>query len=286
MSTGAEVRRPAQAGAAFGGPGPLPAGAFRRPGPVVGSRRQAGRAGAGRRGRSPGRRLAAAVRPVTRPSHASHAARRFRFGQPLWDAVGRRPWAVIASVAACAAAGTFTLGGPVAGALAAVYGGGGASLGLRQRQAARHARAAAATLDTVAEMAAELRAGAAPVSVMGAAAPVLAATPVERAAVLAAYEVSERAGAPLADVLDRVEAHLRQANRLRLSVAAHRAGTRATALLLMVLPVAGIGVGFGIGVDPLRMLFHSVPGAVCVAVAGVLQAGGLWWTERLARVEA
>ena len=134
-------------------------------------------------------------------------------------------------------------------------------------------------------MAAELRAGAAPVVVVEAAGPVLAATPDERASVLAACEVSEQTGAPLADVLDRVERYLRQANRIRESVAANQAGTRATALLLAVLPVGGVAVGYGIGADPLRLLFHSPVGAVCAAAACVLQVGGLLWTERLSKVD-
>jgi tight adherence protein B len=201
------------------------------------------------------------------------------------DAIGRRPWAVIAGAAVVAAAGAGIASGPVAGAVAAVYGGGAAGLELRRRRAGRHARAVSATLDTVTEMAAELRAGAAPVVVVEAAGAVLAATPVEHASVLAACEVSERTGAPLADVLDRVEGYLRQSNRLRQSVAAHRSGTRATAVLLAVLPAAGVAVGYGIGADPLRPLFHSVVGVACVAAACVLQVGGLLWTERLSKVD-
>jgi tight adherence protein B len=192
---------------------------------------------------------------------------------------------VIVGTAVVAAAGAGTAGGPGAAAVAAVYGGGAAGLELRRRRADRDAKAVSATLDTVTEMAAELRAGAAPVVVVEAAGPVLAATPSERTSVLAACEVSERTGAPLADVLDRVEGYLRQSNRLRQSVAAHRAGTRATAVLLAVLPAAGVAVGYGIGADPLRLLFHSTAGAACVAAACVLQVGGLLWTERLSKVD-
>ena len=110
---------------------------------------------------------------------------------------------VAASVAAAASAGTAA--GPVAAALAAAYGGGAAVLLVRRDRAARRRRSAAATLDTVAEMAAELRAGAAPAVVIEAAESLLVDTPDEHASVLAACQVSERTGAPLADVLDRVE---------------------------------------------------------------------------------
>jgi tight adherence protein B len=233
------------------------------------------------------RRLARAVRPV-RPPVAGHADRRPRrlAGGSVTAALARRPWVTSVGVAVLAAAGAGAVAGPVAGALAAVYGGGAAGMELRRRRATRDAAAIAATLDTVAEMAAELRAGASPVVVVEAAGEVLAATPAERTSVLAACEVSERTGAPLADVLDRVEGYLRQSHRLRRAVAAHRAGTRATVLLLVALPVGGVAIGYGIGADPLRLLFHSAVGTGCLVTACALQLGGVLWTERLSRVDA
>jgi tight adherence protein B len=197
----------------------------------------------------------------------------------------RRPRLVVAAASVAAASVCGFLAGPAAAGLAAVYGGFAAALMIRRHRAARGQRAIAATLDTVAEMAAELRAGASPAVVVEAAEPLLAATPAERASVLAACEVSERTGAPLAEVLDRVEAYLRQANRLRQAVAAHRAGTRATALLLAILPAGGVAVGYGMGADPLRTLLHTVGGAVCAGLACALQVIGLLWTERLSRVD-
>jgi tight adherence protein B len=239
--------------------------------------------------------LAAAVRPV--PSApvarvpaaavtvAAGDAGRRRPLAAVPDAMRRRP--VLAVAAASVAAGVTggVAAGPVAAGLAAVYGGGATALLVRRDRAARQGRAIASTLDTVAEMAAELRAGAAPALVMEAAEPALAGTPAERASVHAACEVSERTGAPLAEVLDRVEAYLRQAHRLRLAVAAHRAGTRATALLLAVLPAGGVAVGYGVGADPLRTLLHTRAGAACAGLACALQVAGLLWTERLSKVD-
>jgi tight adherence protein B len=134
-------------------------------------------------------------------------------------------------------------------------------------------------------MAAELRAGAPPSAVVTAAEAVLRATPVEQTAVVAAWHVSQRTGAPLADVLDRVEAQLRQAQRLRLTVAAHRAGVRATALLLALLPAGGVALGYGMGADPLTLLVGTPLGACCAGLACVLQFAGVWWTEWLSRVD-
>jgi tight adherence protein B len=197
---------------------------------------------------------------------------------------GRPPLATAAASVVCAGAAGIAAG-PVAAGLAAVYGGLAAAMLVRRDRAGRRDRALAATLDTVAEMAAELRAGAAPAVVVQAADPLLAATPAEQASVHAACAVSERTGAPLAEVLDRVEAYLRQAHRLRLVVAAHRAGTRATALLLAVLPAGGVAVGYGVGADPLRILLHTPLGAACAGTACVLQLAGLLWTERLSKVD-
>ena len=245
----------------------------------AGRGRAAGGAGAGGE--------AAGVEPAAGGSGGSGrtGGRHRRSVAALSSAVRRRPALVVvaASVAAAAAAGTAA--GPVAAALAAVYGGGAAVLLVRRDRAARRRRSAAATLDTVAEMAAELRAGAAPAVVIEAAESLLVDTPDEHASVLAACQVSERTGAPLADVLDRVEEYLRQAHRLRLAVAAHRAGTRATALLLAVLPAAGVAVGYGIGADPMRTLLHTRVGAACAGVACALQVLGLLWTERLSKVD-
>jgi tight adherence protein B len=200
-------------------------------------------------------------------------------------AVLRRPALAVAAACVASASVCGFAAGPVAAGLAAVYGGGAAALLVRRSRFVRRQRAIAATLDTVAEMAAELRAGASPAVVVEAAEPLLAATPRERASVRAACEVSERTGAPLAEVLDRVETCLRQANRLRLAVAAHRAGTRATALLLAVLPAGGVAVGYGMGADPLQTLLHTSAGAACAALACTLQVAGLLWTERLSKVD-
>jgi tight adherence protein B len=98
----------------------------------------------------------------------------------------------------------------------------------------------------------------------------------------AAWQVAEIAGAPLADLLERVEADTRSRIAVRSTLTAQAAGTQATAWLLMAMPVVGIGIGTGIGVNPLRILLHTPIGAVCAAVAVLLQVAGLAWSARLA----
>jgi tight adherence protein B len=105
--------------------------------------------------------------------------------------------------------------------------------------------------------------------------------PLVRDRVAVAWRVADVTGAPLADLLDRLESDLRGLERVRLVAAAHAAGTRATAVLLALLPLAGIGVGYGMGADPLHVLFHTPVGVACVTAAVLLQAAGLAWTDRL-----
>ncbi|KWV34677.1 hypothetical protein [Micromonospora rifamycinica] len=96
-----------------------------------------------------------------------------------------------------------------------------------------------------------------------------------------AVRLADRTGAPLAELLERVEADARATDRGLAGAAAQAAGANATALLLAGLPLGGIALGYGIGVDPLAVLLHTPVGAGCALAAMGLQAGGLLWAERL-----
>jgi tight adherence protein B len=97
----------------------------------------------------------------------------------------------------------------------------------------------------------------------------------------AAWQVADRSGAPLADVLDRLDAELGAAGRLRDRTEAHTAAASATVRLLAGLPVLGIGIGYALGGDPMTILLHTAPGMVCALVALTLQVTGLAWAERI-----
>ncbi|MEV4654960.1 hypothetical protein [Micromonospora sp. NPDC049301] len=97
----------------------------------------------------------------------------------------------------------------------------------------------------------------------------------------AAVRLADRTGAPLAELVERIEADARATDRGLSAAAAQAAGARATAWLLAALPVGGIGLGYGIGVDPVAVLLHSTVGGVCAVLAVVLQVIGLFWAERL-----
>jgi tight adherence protein B len=178
------------------------------------------------------------------------------------------------------------VGWALAGPVAALLVGAGAAMGLRawlgRLAAVAAGRVRVSTLDAVAALAADLRAGIPRETALTGARDGLGTAEAARLVAVTA-EVGERLGAPLADLLDRIEADLRAAERRRAEVAAQTAGARATTWLLAGLPVAGLALGYTIGGDPLDVLLHTPLGAVCAVAALALQAGGLGWTGWLCR---
>jgi tight adherence protein B len=205
----------------------------------------------------------------------------------------RNPRRLTGLVAATAAAVGWLAGGPVAGFVFAVYGTLVTGAMVRRRQRREAAEARAASLDHLTALGADLRAGLPPAGAadrLG----VPAATAARgsqhancaerRIADLtdAVWRLAEQTGAPAADLVERIEADARGADRAKAAAAAQAAGAQATALLLAALPLAGIGLGYMIGADPLRVLLHTPLGAACAAGAVVLQCAGMLWADRLA----
>ena len=93
--------------------------------------------------------------------------------------------------------------------------------------------------------------------------------------------VAERAGAPLARVLERVAGGLLE----EVSRADERevalAGPRATATVLGFLPLVGLGMGALLGADALGMLLGTRPGWACAGAGAALWLTGRAWTRRL-----
>lgn len=108
--------------------------------------------------------------------------------------------------------------------------------------------------------------------------------------VAAAWRLAEEVGAPLAEVLERLAAGLREDVELATEVEASLAAPRATARLLAVLPVGGIALGEAIGAGPLSVLLTTGAGRLSGAAGLALAAAGHVWTRRLvaraARVSA
>ncbi|MDG4795353.1 hypothetical protein [Micromonospora sp. WMMD1082] len=250
------------------------------------------------------------TRPDRRPLPTSQAGR--------WAARQRRTL-LLTIVLGAGIGGLFA--GPVAAAALAGYGALGARALLRRATAGRAARDRRERLDQLCALAADLRAGL-PVAVaaqvlsspaariapelgwrvpigeaaaetdrpggadqegMGGMSPGDASRP-DRPGRLAhaAIRLADRTGAPLAELVERIEADARSTDRGLAAAAAQAAGARATAWLLAALPLGGIGLGYGIGVDPLQVLLYTPIGGGCAIVAVGLQVIGLLWADRLA----
>jgi tight adherence protein B len=101
--------------------------------------------------------------------------------------------------------------------------------------------------------------------------------------VAAAWRVTQEAGGPVADVLDRLGRALDASAERRLALEAALAAPRATAVLLAALPLLGITLGESVGAHPVTLLLHRPVGWALLAGAALLDAAGLVWVSRLAR---
>ncbi|MDP3711684.1 MAG: type II secretion system F family protein [Mycobacteriales bacterium] len=215
-----------------------------------------------------------------------------------------------AVLAGTVAAGGLLLGGPVAALLAPV-----AALVVRsarreRTRAVRTAREQRRAVEAVQALGSELRAGRTPGDALGVAAeqatgPV--GTALRRASQAASlggdvpaalmstdgcallgslavcWRVCSGTGSGLAAAVERIaEGLVADADRRR-ALESELAGPRATAGLLAVLPVAGVGLAAGLGGDPLQVLLHTPVGAVCLVAGVVLDLLGLLWTRALVR---
>ena len=97
----------------------------------------------------------------------------------------------------------------------------------------------------------------------------------------AATELAHDLGAELAPVLETCAAGIEESARAEAERTAAFAAPRATARLLLALPLAGIVIGSLMGAGPVRLFVSSVWGALLVVTAGVLLLLGRVWIQRL-----
>lgn len=252
---------------------------------------------------------ASAVLVAAAPSPAAVLGRRTPVGGPGTRRVrGRR--GVVAVVGAGLVVAGAALGG-VRVAVWALLAAGlvvGARTLLRRRREGRAAAENRARVVGLCELlAGELRAGRAPSVALAAAAAewpdvdavrradalgadtvaawrVLARTPGAGALdlVAAAWQVSARTGAGLADALTRVARLVRATEATRRVVASELASARATARLMAGLPAVALLVGGTTGGDPVRFLLVTPLGLACLTGGLACGAAGLLWIERIA----
>ncbi|MDH6235834.1 type II secretion system F family protein [Cryobacterium sp. CG_9.6] len=97
----------------------------------------------------------------------------------------------------------------------------------------------------------------------------------------AAWEVATVAGAPLAACLRTLAATFRELGQLHRDCQVALSGPRATARLVMGLPVGGILVGAAMGFNAVHMLFFTAPGWLCLCTGGALMWVASRWNRRL-----
>ncbi len=101
------------------------------------------------------------------------------------------------------------------------------------------------------------------------------------AAVATAWDVASRSGAALAVVVERVAQSLRHEADAAAEVTAALGPPRATARMLLVLPLFGVALGVSMGADPLAFLLSTTAGLGCLALGLTLALLGVLWVERL-----
>ncbi|MGY4859472.1 type II secretion system F family protein [Cryobacterium sp. AP23] len=102
-------------------------------------------------------------------------------------------------------------------------------------------------------------------------------------ALAAAWDVATRAGAPLSGCLRDLAAAFRELGQLHRDLTVALTGPRATARLVMVLPLVALLFGSLMGFDTLRTLFLTGPGLACLAVGSALMFAAARWNRRLVR---
>ncbi|MEU0544843.1 type II secretion system F family protein [Nocardia sp. NPDC005978] len=107
------------------------------------------------------------------------------------------------------------------------------------------------------------------------------AVPAELARIAAAWEVADRHGLALAELLGATRLDLVGRGRFRDRTRAALAGARATAGVLALLPVLGIGLGQLMGAAPLSVLFGTAAGSWLLPLGAGLTCAGLLWTDAI-----
>lgn len=100
------------------------------------------------------------------------------------------------------------------------------------------------------------------------------------AAVAVCWQLADSTGAGLADALDRVGEAMRHEHEVSAEVHGQLAATRATAMVLVTLPIAAVAMGSVLGADPLGVLLGTAVGLACLGVGIALSALGWWWITR------
>lgn len=101
--------------------------------------------------------------------------------------------------------------------------------------------------------------------------------------IAAAWAVATQSGAPLSRCLRDLAVSFRELGQVQRDVEVALAGPRATARMVMGLPVIGILLGMLMGFDTLGTLLTTVPGLLCLGAGSLLMFVGARWNRGLVR---
>jgi tight adherence protein B len=96
-----------------------------------------------------------------------------------------------------------------------------------------------------------------------------------------AWQLAQRHGLPLADVLDAVRRDLEQRARFTRQVIARMTGPKSSTLVLSLLPLLGIALGETMGASPLRVLSGTGLGQTLLVMGVILLCAGVAWSGRI-----
>lgn len=99
--------------------------------------------------------------------------------------------------------------------------------------------------------------------------------------VAVAWGTAEEFGLPMAELLASARADLLARQRFRERTKAALAGAKATALVLALLPLLGIGLGQAMGASPFAVLLGGGLGGILLVTGVALVCGGLLWSRRI-----
>lgn len=97
------------------------------------------------------------------------------------------------------------------------------------------------------------------------------------------WSLAERHGLPLAPLVEQAQLRIDTRLRHRTATAATLQGPQATAVILSLLPLAGIAMGTAMGADPLGLLLGGGMGGLLLVVGTGLATGGFVWSRHIIR---
>lgn len=99
--------------------------------------------------------------------------------------------------------------------------------------------------------------------------------------VAGAWDVAQRTGSGMADVLESMADGYRRTIEVQRALEVELASPRASARMMSLLPAIGVLLAMLLGADPLRWLATTPLGLGCLVAGGLLNVAGFVWINRI-----